>query len=447
MPWRDLRREIGRPGGRLTAACVAIALSGFVVVPQTVRGDDTVRAVMLRQMADGIKPDSKYSFIQPALSTPLYWLLDTLHFGIYAMTLQPLAWIALWCWAVWRCLARHRSPAFAHHAIVLTLASLVGAYLVGFGSDVFTALGMSGGLIVGLLGGSPAARALAWCVFVVAAANTPVMLAASAAVALWLVVTRRQVRYMLLPAGVLALVVAESTIVTGELSWTRYTREVEHGELPLLPWGDVSGFGWPLWSGVLAVLFSFGRGLVFYIPTVWNGPTRSTDAVGRAERALWVAGVVLIPIYATWWAWFGGLSFGPRFFMLLAAPGALAGAAVVCDESRSLARSAVAAVAVTLSAWVAVGGAVFGVTSAAFDRCVAGGTFQNFALCLYTPEYSGLWNPIWAADPIGLRDLYLVAVMAAAVMPTMWAIAAPCRAPLADGFGRLRRHLGGEWRL
>jgi hypothetical protein len=422
-------------------------MAAFMILPQRVQGDDAVRQVMLRQLADGVKPETKYSFIQPTLSVPFFWVLDHLHFGVYAVTLLPIAWMTVWSFAVWKVLARQRSRQFAHHVVVLTVASLLGASLIGFNSDIFTALAMSGGLIVGLMACSRRARIGGWLVFTIGAANTPVMFAATAAMATYLIVSRRELRFAALPIGVFALMVIEATAVSGQLSWTRYTNGVEHGTVQLLPWGDVHGFGWPLWSGLLAVLFSFGRGLVFYIPTIWNSATRTFDGVTSVERALWTVAVALVPIYSMWWAWFGGSSFGPRFFTIAVVPAAMATSSLVCRTDRGVLRSTVAALSVVLSLWVVVSGAVFGVTTTAFDWCASGGGFNNFVVCLYTPEYSGLWAPIWAADPVGFRDAVFALVMCVFVAPTLWLILAPCVAPIGGDASRLRRHLRGRWSI
>jgi hypothetical protein len=66
-------------------------------------------------------------------------------------------------------------------------------------------------------------------------------------------------------------------------------------------------------------------------------------------------------------------------------------------------------------------------------------------VCLYTPEYSGLWAPIWAADPVGFRDAVFAMVMCVFVAPTLWLILAPCVAPIGGDASRLRRHLRGRW--
>lgn len=422
-------------------------LLAFAILPQRFNGDDGVRAVMIRQLASGIKPETKYSFIQPVVSVPLYWTFHKLGFGVFALTLIPMIWLAVWSAVVWRIVAPHRSPLFAHVTIVLSVASLLGAYLVGFNSDIFSALGMTGGLLAGLLGKSRAARRAGWLVYVVTAANTPVMVAVAVVTGLVLVVRRRQFRFLLLPVAVFGATVVEATAVSGKLGWTRYSSAIEHGNMQLLPWGEIVGFNWPLWSGLLAILFSFGRGLVFFFPLSWLGPSRRRDELTRVEHLLWLSVVVLIPVYAKWWAWYGGVSFGPRFFMIAIVPTAMGCASAITDTQRSTLRSLVILVAIFMSVWVAATGAIYGVTTTAFDACVSGGTFANEALCLYTPEYSGLWAPIWARDPTSVRDVIFVIALVLFVAPTVCVVVAPTIEPLKSMRDRGLRHLRQPWNV
>lgn len=124
----------------------------------------------------------------------------------------------------------------------------------------------------------------------------------------------------------------------------------------------------------------------------------------------------------------------------------MATASLATRAERSTLRSLVGTASVLLSLWVALAGAVFGVTAAAFDWCAAGGGFNNFVLCLYTPEYSGLWAPIWIDAPVGTRDVVFALAMALVVAPTLWAFLAPCVRTTTRMLHCARRHLSGPWR-
>ncbi|MEZ4831292.1 MAG: hypothetical protein R2873_04680 [Caldilineaceae bacterium] len=104
------------------------------------------------------------------------------------------------------------------------------------------------------------------------------------------------------------------------------------GVLLPTPFSGDEGFTTPLWIGLSGLLFSPGKGLLWYSPTVWLlfpglwiGLRRPDH---RAERLLALGVfVILLGIYASWFDWAGGRSWGPRFLtptlpllVLLAAP-------------------------------------------------------------------------------------------------------------------------------
>ncbi len=92
------------------------------------------------------------------------------------------------------------------------------------------------------------------------------------------------------------------------------------GVLLATPFSGEEGFTTPLWIGLSGLLFSPGKGLIWYaplvwllIPGLWIGLRRSRH---RAERLL-ALGVflALLGIYAAWFDWAGGRSWGPRFLV------------------------------------------------------------------------------------------------------------------------------------
>src|SRR5262249_54129415 len=145
--------------------------------------------------------------------------------------------------------------------------------------------------------------------------------------------------------------------------------------------------------GVLSILFSFGKGLVFYAPGLvfWiRKRTPHVNDVAFRTYVLWMGFLVgLILVYAKWWAWYGGWFWGPRFFLFASLPASLAIAVALAGRrDASLGRLMALFVVLSLSVWVAIEGASFEPTAPAvcFDR--------NFEpLCWYVPEFSPLWRP------------------------------------------------------
>jgi len=164
------------------------------------------------------------------------------------------------------------------------------------------------------------------------------------------------------------------------------------------------------------------------------------------ERRLIVAMLLfvlgLIVVYAKWWAWYGGLSWGPRFFLFAAVPAS----ALLAVRLRHLGRSASATLLVlgvlTLSSWVAVSGVVTDLSELGF---CAQDEYALESLCWYTPEYSPLWRPL-----VDFPELSASTALVAAYSVLVYAyLAAPLCARLLDASKALRPRgwRAAGWRL
>jgi hypothetical protein len=144
--------------------------------------------------------------------------------------------------------------------------------------------------------------------------------------------------------------------------------------------------------GVLAILFSFGRGLMFFAPglLLWLGKRTRQVVPGRRVvllMLLYVGGLVLV--YAKWWAWDGGTTtWGPRYFVFAAIPASLFIAARVQHAGASAAIDAVTFVVLAVSGWIGVSGAIIDLSTVERNCGQTGG------ICRYAPEYSSLWQPV-----------------------------------------------------
>jgi hypothetical protein len=166
----------------------------------------------------------------------------------------------------------------------------------------------------------------------------------------------------------------------------------DHGYQTVLPFSGRRGFSYPALFGVLAIVFSLGKGLLFYTPGLFvpvrNGLARSTGLL--RTRFLWLLLVAgLVAVYCRWWAWYGGNFFGPRFFLVASLPAGAAIAARLGSSRPSLGAVVVILVVLVLSFWV-------GYLAALDDRTPLVCTQNHYALehlCWYTPEFSALWRP------------------------------------------------------
>ena len=80
-----------------------------------------------------------------------------------------------------------------------------------------------------------------------------------------------------LPACAASLVLLENAVQHGNPLEGGYANDA--GRRTALPYSGLPGFSYPLFFGVLSVLFSFGRGLVFFAPGLFARypPQASSD--------------------------------------------------------------------------------------------------------------------------------------------------------------------------
>lgn len=273
--------------------------------------------------------------------------------------------------------------------LVLGASMLPGNLVAFFPFEVFSALLIGTGIILACTRWPVAG----WTAVVIGSATVPATLAGLALAVAVTVVIRRRLRLLLVPVAAALLICADQWVRNGTFGLGYASKD--HGFHSVLPYAGHPGFSYPLGFGLLAVLFSAGKGLVFFAPGLLI-PARA--ALSAAHRGLWhsqclllvlVGGLVLT--FARWWGWDGGFFWGPRFFLIASLPACLALAARLRHPPQSvIGRLAVLAV-LALSVWVAVDGAVFGLSGLqACDPPLRGSTPY---LCDSVPEFSVLWHP------------------------------------------------------
>ena len=118
---------------------------------------------------------------------------------------------------------------------------------------------------------------------------------------------------------------------------------------------------------------------------------------------LWISFLVgLVLVYSPWWAWYGGVSWGPRFFLFASIPASFALALRLHYRSRSLFVNVLTTAVFCLSLWVGINGALF--DQQGLNICTANYYALEF-VCHYTLEYSVLWHPFVAHESITTQEL------------------------------------------
>lgn len=412
----------------------------FVVAPHRVEGDDSIRFADVETLIHhGRLTDDSYSLIGPLLSAPFLLVGEIVgspnwwaaHFNVLVVAIALLALFPLTRGRVDRAFLRT-------FTLVLLFASLLTEGMRTYGPETVTAALVALGIVV-VAGGRHTWAG--WTAIVVGVANTPAAVGGLALVAVARSLQTRRLRPLIAVGAAVLLVIGEAWLRRGSPFTTGY--EGNRGLTTVMPYSGKPGFSYPFLLGVASILFSFGRGLVFFVPglLLWFGARTRELVPGRRVvilLLLFVAGLVLV--YAKWWAWYGGLTWGPRYFIVAAVPASL----FLAIRLRRSADDTTAGRAVTLglltvSAWVGLTAALGDLHR--LDFCTANG-YSLEALCWYTPEYSGLWWPV-PHFPGSASDVFL----------TVWfaGIFAYLAMPLATSIGRdviaLRFRLAHGWRL
>lgn len=344
----------------------------------------------------------KYSLVQPALSMPIAWGAKLV--GISEM--QAVSYFNVLVFLagsvyLYSLLAKQYSPKVARLCLLmLGCASMLPHHLQWYFSEVFSSMLLAIGVL-----STRRRPALAALLFALALANGPALIipfGLVAAIYLW-----RTNRWP--PAvGVglaVAIVLMENHLKYGSFVGNPYLADAERGLPTMLPYSGKPGFSYPFFFGALSIIFSFGKGLVFYIPGTllfFSTPIREKLGGSPLERLLVaVFTILVIAFYAKWWAWYGGGFWGPRFFLFLCFPASLLLALAITHPRPDHRFLALTSGLLLLSIWVGVDGYLFG--QAAMEICW-GNNFALEMLCWYTPEFSALWHPFVTGDIGGAWD-------------------------------------------
>ncbi|PWT75382.1 MAG: hypothetical protein C5B60_05390 [Chloroflexi bacterium] len=392
---------------------VVLIVAGFaanlIVLPRDLTSDSSLRfAELSRLLTEHTLSPQRFSLVGPIFASPL-WFLGQVN--------QSSAW---WClrynavllglgMLVFYLLLRNRldRSLLRQFFILLIFASMLTQQLTDFDGEIFSALAvMIGALLVAAWRGKAG-----WPLIVAGVVNAPASLLGVGIMALERVVQTRRLRYLIPPVVAIALVGLEDWIRRGNPLDSGY-----HGFLgnvgfrTVMPYSGLPGFSYPLFFGLLSILFSFGKGLVFYMPGLFLPVRKRLLALGAAggemlaAYRLWIGFLIgMVLVYSRWWAWYSGWYWGPRFFLLGSMVACFVLAVIVRRPSDLLVANVIYLAVLLLSFWVGIDGALFGQNSLT-QVCTA----NNFALeafCHYTPEFSALWRPFVVNEPLSLSQV------------------------------------------
>ncbi|MEV0454066.1 hypothetical protein [Catellatospora methionotrophica] len=374
-------------GGAVEWTLFGLGMLSLVFANHKVTWDARRRYDALDQLlsGDGLSED-RYSLLGPLFATPM-WLAGQVigrpdvWLAYFNLVVFALALLAL------HLLLRGRVDAglLRRFLLLLVVGSMIPAHISNFYAETFSAMTVGVGLIAAYLAAThPWWRRLGWAGLALGTANIAATLPALALTAADRAVRLRRLRYAV-------PVVTAVLLVLGE-AWLRRSDPLDQGYT-----GE--RFDYPMALGVLAILFSFGKGLVWFTPGLFL-PIR------RRLRGLYDAGAVdlwgayrswliyvgaMVAVYANWWAWSGDLYWGPRFFLLAVLPAALALAVWLTRPDARAWPNVVLLGVLSLSVWVAANSSVF--ESSGAPRCYDKANLQE-DYCRFGVVESDLWYPL-----------------------------------------------------
>jgi hypothetical protein len=246
--------------------------------------------------------------------------------------------------------------------------------------------------------------------------NTPGTLLGGAFAAAYFAFRERKLRYFfalgLLPAGILL----ETYLKFGHFFPKDYMGHV--GVKGALPYSGLPGFSYPLFFGVLSVLFSYGKGLLFFTPGLL-GLFRA-EIWRERERDFLISGTLytigLILVFSRWWAWSGDWFWGPRFYLFASLLGAFV-LAISYGKAETLPWRLFWFGAAALSLWVGCQGILFGQDF--LEDCISGNEVLG-SVCNYVPEYSVLWRFFVVLPPLHGRKIAYMAYFVLVAITVLW---------------------------
>ena len=329
-------------------------------------------------------PKTQFSAVQPFLSVPLYWV-GTLLYTPEIVT----AWFNCLIFVVFLCclypLILDRNLRFFSLALLLS-TSMFPHYLQRYDGELLTTVAVTLGFFYLL----ERRLFLSSFLLTIGVAQTPATLPAfGLALCFFALKTRNPKLILLLLAPIIAIMV-ENYFKFGSLLNNPYLAG-NRGLQTVMPYSGLPGFSYPFFLGVLSIVFSFGKGLIFFIPAIFLRFFICLKSVDKKivlitdVLLIFVLGLVLT--YSKWWAWYGGVSWGPRFFVLACVPASLVLAAWLSKNRDRNHVLVLGMVMLLLSAWVCVQGYLYG--NSHLEQCTQNNYAQEF-MCWYVPEFSPL---------------------------------------------------------
>jgi len=352
-----------------------------------VDGDGAARYSDLLHLVKFDRPVDKFSSIQMLLSLPLYYLGDLFGASQAFVAYFNFCVFLVLCGAIW-CLVSKDLRFWV--VLLLLVASMFPHHLRYYYGEVLSVSLITAGLL-SLLKGKQA-----WAVVLLGlgGAQVPATMPALALVLCYLAIRKRKISYVFYLILPVLLMAADNWFKYHTLFPSAYLQAAERAEKTLMPYSGLPGFSYPFVFGLLAILFSFGKGLVFFASALFvrhkihAQSEKDGDFIAVIDTLL-VFTLGLVLTYSKWYGWYGGAFWGPRFFLFASIPAAMILAYAFTRMQLSWLLKLLFTAVLLLSGWVCVQGYLYGNDHLAI--CGANKS-QLELLCWYVPEFSPVFR-------------------------------------------------------
>jgi len=384
-----------------TGMILAGVVATLFLLPRRGFYDGDVRFnAMANLIEHGSISNMSYSIVGPAFSLPLL-LLGKLYKSLFWWSgkYNKLVFFAGLLFIYLLLKDRVDRGLVRKFLLVLIVASMFSNALTFYGGEVFTAICVGVGIIAVISGPS----LYGWIAIILGVVNTPASVAGLSLITLKHILNTRRLKY-LLP------LIISGVLIMAEAWWRRGS--------PFDSGYKNQTFSTPFLLGLLSILFSFGKGLIFFTPGLLLPIKDSLNKIQKrvkgnewnfyAVYSFWMNFLIgLIIIYSSWWAWDGGWFWGPRFFLFASIPASFALAVRLHHTRTELRFNLLTLIVFCLSVWVAIDGAIFDQDTLA-KVCVANHFAQNY-LCQYVPAFSVLWRPFMVYESLNRTQMFYIA--------------------------------------
>lgn len=379
---------------------IIVSLYFYYKLPQGGFSDGLERYREVVAIISGKMPHEAYSIIGPSFFIP-FWFLGKIY-------QSPIWWegqynkivFMVGVFIMYWLLKDHLGHSLLRKFILILFVASMFEHNVGFfGGEPFTAMCVGAGAVAIIKSRSTVGSLAGWTAIIIGVANTPATLVGLICMVIFYIFKTRRLRYILAIVAAAALILAENWIRRGSPLNGGYVNQ---------------SFSTPFFFGLISILFSFGKGLVFFTPGLLLPVGRKllklrdeTQFDVFSMYALWFCFVIgMVLIYSPWWAWDGGWFWGPRFFLFACIPASFAIAVYLARPAASLLLNLFVLLVLCLSLWVGITGALFTENPLA-GECVHRGSIR-YSLCQYNPHYSVLWHPFVARESLTFHGMLLI---------------------------------------